>query len=331
MQKLHIVFVYPLIIVNVNMIKIYFSRAAIQFLAVIALVFASAHISSAQAIEKGASSWHKVPHAAMRIIAGNNKLLFDEKGGASDHHIGVHIKLDYGWKTYWRLPGDSGVPPVFHWQGSRNLKKAVIAWPAPKYLADQYGVSIGYKKEVVFPIKIIAKRPDEPVILKLKVDYGVCKDVCIPASSQFEFQLAAGASQNNSNSSSVHNSEGLLQQNLLTKFYNQVPEKISWQSQERLTQKPTVRKISVQKEGSKPHIMIEAQFAPGEADPALFIEASDGFYLPIATRQKVEADGTVHFKVDLTHADPVKDLHGKYITCTLVSSQGAREIKWFYK
>ena len=118
------------------------------------------------------------------------------QAGESKVFAGVQIRLDPGWKTYWRTPGDSGVPPSFDWSGSKNLKEAQVLYPAPRRFADASGTAIGYEDEVVFPIKITPERPDEPVELKLNVDYGLCKTLCIPneASLSIELppQMAAG-------------------------------------------------------------------------------------------------------------------------------------------
>ena len=49
---------------------------------------------------------------------------------------GVQLRMDSGWKTYWKNPGDSGVPPSFDWAGSKNLKQAELLYPAPHSFAD---------------------------------------------------------------------------------------------------------------------------------------------------------------------------------------------------
>ncbi len=85
-----------------------------------------------------------------------------------------------GWKTYWKNPGDSGVPPSFDWAGSKNLKHAEVLYPAPHRFADANGTAIGYDDQVVFPVKLTPERVGEPIELKLAFAYGLCKDLCIP-------------------------------------------------------------------------------------------------------------------------------------------------------
>ena len=93
---------------------------------------------------------------------------------------GIQLRMDPGWKTYWKNPGDSGVPPSFDWSGSKNLKHAEVLYPAPHRFADANGTAIGYDDEVVFPVKLTPERPGEPIELKLAFAYGLCKDLCIP-------------------------------------------------------------------------------------------------------------------------------------------------------
>ena len=66
---------------------------------------------------------------------------------------GVEIRLAPGWKTYWRYPGDSGVPPQFDFANSDNVKSVSVPWPAPQRFSDSDGNTIGYKDNVVFPLQ----------------------------------------------------------------------------------------------------------------------------------------------------------------------------------
>ncbi len=100
---------------------------------------------------------------------------------------GVDIRLGEGWKTYWKVPGDSGTPPVFDWSKSQNLKRATVLWPAPARYADpEAGETIGYKGRVVFPVIIEPKDPASPVVLHLVMDYALCNEMCIPARAELE-------------------------------------------------------------------------------------------------------------------------------------------------
>jgi len=97
---------------------------------------------------------------------------------------GLEIELDHGWKTYWRLPGDAGIPPQFDWSKSKNLKSVEVLWPAPHRFQDKGGETIGYKDRVVFPLRIVPENPDQPVELNLSLFFGVCQDICIPGNGE---------------------------------------------------------------------------------------------------------------------------------------------------
>ncbi|HMK81087.1 MAG TPA: protein-disulfide reductase DsbD domain-containing protein [Xanthobacteraceae bacterium] len=140
---------------------------------------------SAAAHAADASAWDGDQRAAMRLVAGAQR----GGGAATIHHAGIEIRLAPGWKTYWRYPGDSGVPPRFDFTGSRNLKSASVRYPAPHRLLDEGGTSIGYKGDVVFPIDVVPQDASQPVVLKLKIEYALCEKICVPAEGAGELTL----------------------------------------------------------------------------------------------------------------------------------------------
>ena len=94
---------------------------------------------------------------------------------------GIRIELAQGWKTYWRAPGTGGIPPQFDWSGSANLATVETAWPTPTVF-ETYGLrSIGYDRDVIFPVLLQPEREADQIELRLTLDYGVCADICIPA------------------------------------------------------------------------------------------------------------------------------------------------------
>ena len=99
----------------------------------------------------------------------------------------IRIKLAPGWKTYWRSPGDAGIPPMFNWSGSGNLRGVGITWPAPQVYPQNGMNTIGYKNEVILPLTIAPRTSGKPVKLRAALDIGVCKDICVP----FELKLKA--------------------------------------------------------------------------------------------------------------------------------------------
>lgn len=130
------------------------------------------------------SGWATDLHSAARLIAGTSRADF--------LRAGIELRLDPGWKTYWRYAGDSGLPPQFDFAGSENVKSATVLWPAPQRFADGAGGnSIGYLGGVIFPVHVVAADPAKPVKLRLKMNYGVCEKICVPAEAKATLLLAA--------------------------------------------------------------------------------------------------------------------------------------------
>ncbi len=135
----------------------------------------------------GASPWIEDTRSALRLIAGSNTT------GAETLRAGVEIKLHPGWHTYWRYPGDSGVPPRFTFSGSDNVATVKVLYPAPHAFSDEAGVIIGYKEDVIFPLRIVPRDKGRPVTLHLKADYAVCEKLCVPVEARAELTLADAA------------------------------------------------------------------------------------------------------------------------------------------
>lgn len=103
---------------------------------------------------------------------------------------GLHLSLAPGWKTYWRAPGDAGIPPQFDWTGSRNLSGVRVYWPRPEVSRINGMRSIGYAGEVVLPLEIAPQTPGDPVALRAQIALGVCEDICIPMSLTVAAELS---------------------------------------------------------------------------------------------------------------------------------------------
>ncbi|HZH51377.1 MAG TPA: protein-disulfide reductase DsbD domain-containing protein [Microvirga sp.] len=127
-------------------------------------------------------SWVQGLHSRVRLISGGLE------GGQG--LVGIEIALDPGFKTYWRTPGDSGIPPSFDWSGSDNVAAAEVRWPAPTRHEDAAGVSYVYGGAVVLPVLVRLKEPGKPVRLSLSMNYGICNDICIPAQAELTAELS---------------------------------------------------------------------------------------------------------------------------------------------
>ncbi|MEM1130724.1 MAG: protein-disulfide reductase DsbD domain-containing protein [Pseudomonadota bacterium] len=105
---------------------------------------------------------------------------------------GLELRLEPGWKTYWRAPGEAGIPPRFDWTGSDNLRDVRVHWPRPEVFDTNGMRTIGYHDEVTFPLELIPEDPAKPIKLRARADFGVCSDICIPVSMDFETAVDRG-------------------------------------------------------------------------------------------------------------------------------------------
>ena len=92
----------------------------------------------------------------------------------------LKFSLAPGWKTYWRAPGDAGIPPQFDWSRSDNLRGVGITWPAPQVFREGGVSTIGYKDELVLPITLTPRHTGKPMKINVTLDFGVCSDICVP-------------------------------------------------------------------------------------------------------------------------------------------------------
>jgi DsbC/DsbD-like thiol-disulfide interchange protein len=167
------------------MIAIVPMRAALGFAAIAAVLFPLG------ACAEDASPWQRDGHSAVRLIAGS-------RSGAVLLG-GIAFQLQPGWKTYWRTPGDSGVPPRFDFSKSDNIEAVTVLWPAPQNFDDGAGgISLGYHDQVVLPLRIVAKNVDKPVTLRANINYAVCEKICIPVEASAELAINSVASTEDS-------------------------------------------------------------------------------------------------------------------------------------
>ncbi len=129
------------------------------------------------------SSWNDVGEAEVRLLAqvGEDRVI----------NGGVEIALEPGWYTYWRNPGDAGIPPSFDFSASENVAEVTVEYPTPERYDDGTSVSNIYRDQVVFPISVTPAVPGQPVALKLDLTFGVCREVCIPATADAELAIPA--------------------------------------------------------------------------------------------------------------------------------------------
>lgn len=256
-----------------------------------------------------ATSWTKGHSYEVRLIAGSAAR---DLGAPQRNFAAIEIKLAPGWKTYWRSPGDAGgMPPRFDWAGSSNLASADALFPAPKRYKDALGDAIIYSGSVLFPIEVRPQDKSKPVELKLGMEFGVCREICVPAEASFSLAIPPATAAPSS---------------AIDQALSVVPR----EQADRLSKDPKLDKVALRTDGGKPRLVIDATFPGSGASGDLFVEAPDAIYLPVPKKVGQGPD-TASFEVDLSEYPEVPDLKGKTLTVTMVSSVGQSEATWVTK
>lgn len=123
-------------------------------------------------------------------MEGTSRIRLLDGGRDGDIYLSaLEITLDPGFLTYWRFPGEAGLPPEFDWSASKNVAAVEVLWPAPERIREADSIVYGFHKQVTIPLKVTPDDPARPVNLKLNLQYGVCKDICIPTNAVTTIEL----------------------------------------------------------------------------------------------------------------------------------------------
>jgi len=243
-----------------------------------------------------ASPWLRDGHSAVRLLAGSRSgtVLLG----------GIAFQIQPGWKTYWRNPGDSGVPPRFDFSKSENIEAVTVMWPAPlKFDDGAGGHSIGYHDQIVLPLRIIAKNADKPVTLRAEINYAVCEKLCIPVEASAELGFNSVASTE----------DGALRAALDT-----VPKPATIGDPNPLT----IRDI--RRDG--PAKVIVDVVTPDARDVNLFVEGpTPDWALPIPAPLEHSPPGVKRFSFDLDGLPPGAKPDGAALKFTLVGPEKSYE------
>jgi thiol:disulfide interchange protein DsbD len=108
---------------------------------------------------------------------------------------GIRLRMEPGWHTYWRNPGDSGLSTKVQWELPEGLSAGAIQWPGPIRFNTGPLVSYGYHDEVLLPVEleVPAGLPSDRVHLKARVSWLECREVCLPGKADLELTLPVRA------------------------------------------------------------------------------------------------------------------------------------------
>jgi len=263
------------------------------------LCLASAIFASSLAVAvhaQDASPWQSDVHSAARLLAGS-------RSGAVLLG-GIAFQLQPGWKTYWRTPGDSGVPPRFDFSKSENVEAVTVLWPAPlKFDDGAGGHSLGYHGTVVLPLRIVLKSADKPVTLRAEISYAVCAKLCIPVEANAELAFTSVASTEDS---------------ALFAALETVPKPANVGDPNALT----IR--DVKREGAS-EVTVDV-VAPDAREVNLFVEGpTPDWALPLPTPVEQSPPGVKRFSFKLDGLPPGAKPDGAALKLTLVGPEKAYE------
>jgi DsbC/DsbD-like thiol-disulfide interchange protein len=299
--------------------------AALVILLLAAMLLAAAPSASAQ----DASNWDGQMHSAARLIAG----ALSKNQDSSFLRAGIEIKLDPGWQTYWRDPGDSGAPPSFDFSGSENLKTVNVLWPAPERFPDGAGGnSIGYRDHVILPLHVVAAEAGQPTALRLKLEYDVCSNICIPVESNLVLNLHGDGAEDArivQGERRVPRPVALGQQGRLAaageRALPRSDQAAPGGSADRQSAPLAILGLHRQPGDAHDRVLVDVA-APAGAPVDLFVEGpSPDWSLPLP--QQGAADGAVrHFEFELEGLPPNAKAEGAALRLTAVSGDDAIEV-----
>ncbi len=147
------------------------------------LIFALLLLLAAGLPARAASSSADVAHLHVQLVVPPARL---SPGGSAD--AGLYFKLEPGWHVYWKNAGDSGEPPRIKWTLPEGITAGPLQFPAPSRLPLGPLMDFGYENEVLFPLQlnVASSAKEGAAVLHAKVDWLVCREVCIPGKAELE-------------------------------------------------------------------------------------------------------------------------------------------------
>jgi DsbC/DsbD-like thiol-disulfide interchange protein len=248
-----------------------------------------------------ASGWDGDARSAIRLIVGSRA------SANAPFRAAIEMRLASGWHTYWRYPGDAGVPPRFDFKASQNVKSVDVLFPVPRRLVEAGAVTIGYDGGVTLPLAIVAQDAGKPVLLRLKTDYAVCEKLCVPAEGKAQLTLTVGTSS---------------LEPALAAAEARVPKKRALGEDGTLS----IRSVKREDASPQPRVLVDVA-APPATTVDLFAEGPTAEWaLPLPMPIPGAPAGMQRFAFELDGAPPGAAFAGVAITLTAIAGDEAIEV-----
>jgi suppressor for copper-sensitivity B len=249
-----------------------------------------------------ATAWVNSDFSQIRMIAVPSE-------NRQNIQAGLHIRLEPGWKTYWRSPGDSGVPTIVDWSASKNISVSGLRWPVPHRSVVSGYQSFVYEDEVVLPVKLQVQDGAQTIHLKADVNYAVCKEICVPLQAVLSLDLEPG---DGGKGASVHS-------RLLKKYLAKIPD----------TKKLSglrVVSIALSGDADKQILNVVIEGAKRLVDPQIFVEAKQPFSFSIPNVVVSNDSRQAQFTFSVNGGVKKSPLAGNKIIVTVADAGQAVEI-----
>jgi DsbC/DsbD-like thiol-disulfide interchange protein len=217
--------------------------------------------------------------------------------------VGLAIDLKPGWHTYWRYPGDSGVPPEIDTTGSTNIAAVSVDYPAPRRFVDGTDQTIGYEGSVMLVLTARLIDPMKSSTLAVEARLGVCKQICVPLDERLTLTLDAAKPADPGDIARVADATRRLPT--------------------RATGTGTLSVVDLRRDASvKPQLLTFRISGPPSQLSDVFVEGPTGWALPLPTRGIETTDSTT-WSVVLDGLPPETRPDGASLTFTIVGREAA--------
>jgi thiol:disulfide interchange protein DsbD len=219
--------------------------------------------------------------------------------------VGVRLKMEPGWHTYWKNPGAAGQATEIKWQLPPSVTAGEIQWPLPEKLPPADITTYGYENEVVLLVSLKLQKnvQNDPLHLAAKVSWLECNESCIPASAEIQGDLNLGAA--------TGNAIDAANDNLLALWLAKVPTADTVASAQAWWEKPANGDTRI----------LDLQW-PGDAVGADFFPAADDNFEIQGPTEKISApDGTIRLRklVKKFSGEWPKEISGVFVTASTAS------------